>query len=163
MRKARFVDYLKIAVVRIRGSANVPSDQRRILEQLGLGRPNNMVLVEDNETYLGMLQKVRHLVTFGPPSVGIIEYLLRKRGQVKGYGRLTDQYVMDNCGFSSISDLAQKIHDSSADLKDVPMLNRTFRCSPPSKGYRNVKRSFKVGGSLGNRGEKIDNLLKRMI
>jgi large subunit ribosomal protein L30 len=152
-----------IAVVRIRGSANVPSNQRTILEQMGLPRPNNLVLVEETDTYRGMLQKVRHLVTFGKPSAGVIELLLRKRGMVKGSGRLTDQYVTEHCDFPSIAELANKLFDGDLKVKDVPMLRRTFRCSPPSKGYENVKRSFKVGGSLGNRGEKIDDLLKRMI
>jgi large subunit ribosomal protein L30 len=152
-----------IAVIRVRGSANVPSSQRMILEQMGLSRPNNVVLVDNSDTYLGMLQKVRHLVTFGTPSVKVIEYLLRKRGQVKGHGKLTDQYVSENGGFSSIADLAGKMQEGKATVKDVPMLKRTFRCTPPSKGYENVKQFFEVGGSLGNRGEEIDDLLKRMI
>lgn len=154
---------MMIAVIRIRGSANVPSAQKMILEQMGLPRPNNVVLIEDSDTYLGMLQKVRHLVTFGTPSEKVIEYLLRKRGQVKGYGKLTDQYVSENSGFSSIADLAKNMLEGKATVKDIPMLNRTFRCTPPSKGYENVKQFFQVGGSLGNRREKIDDLLKRMI
>jgi large subunit ribosomal protein L30 len=152
-----------IAVVRIRGSANVPSSQRIILEQMGLPRPNNLVLVEETETYRGMLQKVRHLVTFGKPSTDIIELLLKKRGMVKGFGKLTDQYVAEHCGLPSITELAKKLFDGNLQVKDVPRLRRTFRCSPPSKGYENIKRSYKVGGSLGSRGEKIDDLLKRMI
>jgi large subunit ribosomal protein L30 len=154
---------LIIAVIRIRGSANVPSAQKMILEQMGLNRPNNVVLVNDSDTYLGMLQKIRHLVTFGTPSVKVVEYLLSKRGQVKGHGKLTDQYVSDKSGFSSITDLAEKMVDGKATVKDIPNLNRTFRCTPPSKGFENVKQFFEVGGSLGNRRKKIDDLLKRMI
>jgi len=157
------VKKMKLAVVRIRGSVNVPRERRRILEQLGLERPNNVVLVEDNETYKGMLQRVRHLVTYGQPSVEIIDMLLRKRGEVQGYGRLTDQYVADHTGFSSIRELAEAIHKCEASVKDVPLLKRTFRCSPPSKGYEGVKKPFELGGAFGNRGEEIDHLLKRMI
>jgi large subunit ribosomal protein L30 len=153
---------MAIAVVRVRGSVNVPRETRRILHQLGLERPNNVVLLDESETYAGMLQKVRHLVTYGSPSEKAIEFLIRKRGEVKGHGRLTDQYVAENTGFSSIAGLAKSLSQNKASVKDVPMMKRTFRCSPPSKGYENVKRSFQVGGSVGDRGEAIDELLKRM-
>ncbi len=152
-----------IAVVRIRGSANVPAKIRHVLSQLGLDRPNNVVLVEDSDTYAGMLQQVRHLVTYGKPSARVIEQLLRKRSEVAGYGRLTDNYVSEHTGHSSITDFSEALHAGSARLKELPMLKPTFRCSPPSKGWRNVKRSFQASGSLGNRGEAIDALLKRMM
>ena len=154
---------MKIAVVRIRGSVNVPKEIRKMLDQLGISRPNNVVILEQNDTSLGMLQKVRHLVTYGSPSQDMIDFLLRKRGEVRGFGRLTDQCVADQTSFSSISSFAEALHRGQASLKDIPMLKRTFRCSPPSKGYENVKISYKAGGSLGNRGEDINRLLKRMI
>ena len=152
-----------IAIVRIRGSVNVQKEIRRILAQLGLNRPNHVVLVERNDTYTGMLQKVRHLVAYGEPSVGTIERLLRKRGEVSGHGRLTDQYVAETTGFSSIADLAAAMAKGDAAIKSVPMLKATFRCNPPSRGYKSVKRSFQAGGSLGNMGPDIDHLLKRML
>ena len=42
---------------------------------------------------------------------------------------------------------------------------KTFRLSPPLKGYerKGTKKPFKLGGALGNRGEKINDLIKRMI
>ncbi|MDP2750281.1 MAG: uL30 family ribosomal protein [Nanoarchaeota archaeon] len=40
-----------------------------------------------------------------------------------------------------------------------------FRLNPPRKGFerKGIKVSFKAGGALGYRGEKINGLLKRMI
>lgn len=40
-----------------------------------------------------------------------------------------------------------------------------FRLHPPRKGYgrKGIKTPFVVGGSLGNRKEKINDLIKRMI
>jgi len=154
---------MKLAVVRIRGSVNVPRETRRVLDQLGLKRPNNVVLVDDNETYLGMLQSVRHLVTYGPPSQAVLEMLLRKRGEVRGFGRLTDEYLSGRTAFASIAAFAEALHKGKASLDDVPGLKRTFRCSPPSKGYRSVKKSVEEGGAFGNRGDAIDSLLKQMI
>ena len=37
-----------------------------------------------------------------------------------------------------------------------------FRLNPPSKGYKSVRKFFPKG-DLGYRGEKINELLKRMI
>ena len=40
-----------------------------------------------------------------------------------------------------------------------------FTLNPPRKGFgrKGVKIAFKVGGALGDRGEKINDLIKRMI
>lgn len=40
-----------------------------------------------------------------------------------------------------------------------------FRLHPPKKGLerKGIKKTFKVGGALGPRGEKINDLIKRML
>lgn len=42
--------------------------------------------------------------------------------------------------------------------------NKTYRLNPPRKGFgrKGIKLPFKLGGALGDRGEKINDLLKRM-
>ncbi len=42
---------------------------------------------------------------------------------------------------------------------------KVFALCPPRKGYgrKGIKINFKAGGALGNRGEKINDLLARMI
>ena len=47
-------------------------------------------------------------------------------------------------------------------MRDVPGLKPLFRLHPPRKGYEGIKRSFKEGGALGYRAEKINALLRRM-
>ena len=44
-------------------------------------------------------------------------------------------------------------------------LKKFFRLNPPRKGFerKGIKVSFTKGGALGYRGEKINDLLKRMI
>jgi large subunit ribosomal protein L30 len=37
-----------------------------------------------------------------------------------------------------------------------------FRLHPPRKGYKGIRNSVKEGGSLGYRGEAINDLAKRM-
>ena len=40
-----------------------------------------------------------------------------------------------------------------------------FRLHPPRKGFerKGIKMPFKLGGVLGPRGDKINNLIKKMI
>jgi large subunit ribosomal protein L30 len=40
-----------------------------------------------------------------------------------------------------------------------------FRLNPPKGGFerKGVKKSFKIGGALGNRKEKINELIKKMV
>ncbi|RJQ20782.1 50S ribosomal protein L30 [Candidatus Woesearchaeota archaeon] len=42
---------------------------------------------------------------------------------------------------------------------------KVFRLNPPRKGYgrKGVKIAFKSGGALGNRGEKMNDLVMRMM
>lgn len=44
-------------------------------------------------------------------------------------------------------------------------IDNVFRLSPPVKGFerKGIKKSFNIGGALGDRKEKINELIKRMI
>ncbi|RLE46925.1 50S ribosomal protein L30 [Candidatus Woesearchaeota archaeon] len=43
--------------------------------------------------------------------------------------------------------------------------NKTFHLNPPRKGFgrKGTKMLFKLGGALGDRGDKINDLIKRML
>lgn len=76
---------------------------------------------------------------------------------------------------SSITGMIKKIKDfvTWGDInKDVIELlkkkdegKKFFRLNPPKKGFgrKGIKKPFSVGGALGNRGEKINDLIKRMV
>ncbi len=51
------------------------------------------------------------------------------------------------------------------ELKKVRFSNGVYHLHPPIKGFdrKGIKESFSKGGALGYRGEKINQLLKRMI
>ncbi len=52
----------KIQVKQVRSKINVPKDQRRTLEALGLKKINAVVEHEATPSILGMVNKVKHLV-----------------------------------------------------------------------------------------------------
>jgi large subunit ribosomal protein L30 len=52
--------------------------------------------------------------------------------------------------------------DSGAKLEDSGV-KPVFRLHPPRKGYENIKKTFAESGTLGYRGDKIGDLIKKMI
>jgi large subunit ribosomal protein L30 len=154
---------VKLAVVRVRGDVGSRQDVRDTLRMLGLTRVNHCVLVDDSPTYKGMLHKAKDMITWGEVSKEALEALLRKRGRLVGDKRLSDEYVKSNTQFPSIREFAGAVHSGEVELSAVPGLKKVFRLRPPSKGYEATKRPFKDMGSLGYRGEKINDLLARMI
>jgi len=52
----------KIKVVQIRSIIDRPRNQKKIIEALGLGRPNWEIVHNDTPQIRGMINKVSHLV-----------------------------------------------------------------------------------------------------
>lgn len=152
-----------VAVVRVRGHAKIKRDAVETMEMLRLHRPNHCVLLPQNETTKGMLQVVKDYVTWGEVGHETVARLLFHRGEVAGGGRLTDSYVKENSGHTSILSLAKALEKGEAKLSDVKGLKPVMRLSPPRGGYRGAKISFVDGGALGHRGAEIDKLVDRML
>ena len=53
----------KIKVKQVRSRINCPKDQKRTLDALGLRKLNRVVEHEENPAILGMIEKVKHLVS----------------------------------------------------------------------------------------------------
>ena len=153
----------RLVVVRIRGRVGVRRDVEDTLKMLRLYRKFHATIVDDRESYRGMLQKVKDYVTWGEADEEVIALLLKRRGRVTGGERLTDEYVK-SLGFESVEDLARAIAEFKLDLKDVKGLKPYFRLHPPKGGFkRSTKRPYNDGGELGYRGPAIKELIKRMV
>jgi large subunit ribosomal protein L30 len=123
----------KIAVIRIRGTTGVKSKIARTLVILHLFKRNTCTVIEDRPEMVGMLQVVKDFVTWGEIDDETYKLLAEKRGE--------------------------------KDPKDEKSIKPFFRLNSPSKGFerKGIKVPFSLGGALGNRKEKINNLIKRMI
>lgn len=53
----------KIKVTKVRSAINRPQDQKRTLEALGLRKMNQVVEHDATPTILGMVNKVKHLIS----------------------------------------------------------------------------------------------------
>jgi large subunit ribosomal protein L30 len=136
---------------------------RETLQMLHLTRNNYAVLVDDRPSYLGMLKVAKDYVTYGEASKEIATMMIRQRGRIVGDEKLTDEYGQ-KAGFNSLDDLAEAIHSCRFEYWKLPNIQPVFRLHPPSKGFKGkIKRGYGSGGELGNRGEKINELLKRMV
>ena len=151
------------AVVRVRGTVNVRHDIKKTLEMLRLNRVNHCVLVEENESYKGMLQKAKDYITWGEIEKDTLVELIKKRGRLIGDKPLDDDYVKSATSYKSIEELAEAIIEGKIKYRELPEIKPVFRLSPPRKGYEGIKRAYTVGGALGYRGKDINDLIKRML
>ncbi|MAG60631.1 50S ribosomal protein L30 [archaeon] len=138
-----------IAVVQVRGLAGVRAKVKDTLRMLGLTRVNQCVLVENNPSLTGMLVKVKDYTTYGPVKMDMVKKLVAARG-LEYQGRLQD---------------SKSKYTYSTFEYEGKKYKKCFRLNPPRKGFgrAGIKKGFTVGGTLGNRGEKITELIERMM
>ena len=148
-------------VIRVRGTTGVIQNIASTLEMLRLNRINHAVLVEENPSYKGMLQKGKDYITWGEIDTETLVELIEKRGKLVGGAAITEEYLAENTDYSSFEELANALINSEIKAKDINM-KPVFRLHPPRKGYEGIRHSIKEGGSLGYRGEAINDLAKRM-
>ncbi len=129
------------AAVMLKGTVKIKRNVTDTLKNLRLSSANNCIIVPADDTYKGMLKKVKEYVTWGEVSEETLEKLLMKRGSV------------DSKNSKSLASNA---------FKDKKLDSHVFRLSPPSGGLKAVRLHYPKG-NIGYRGEKINDLLKRMI
>ncbi len=151
------------AVIRVRGRTGVRRDIADTLKMLNLTRVNHCVLIPDTPAYRGMLKKVKDYVTWGEIDESTAARLIRVRGRLYGDKPITDEYIKENLGYENIEEFAKALVAGKALYKDIPDVKPVFRLHPPLKGWEKTKRHFTEGGALGYRGEKINELILRML
>jgi large subunit ribosomal protein L30 len=130
---------------------------------LHLTRNNYAVLVENNPSSFGMIRTAQNYVTWGEASIETVNVLLAKRGRLAGNKKIADEYVQ-KAGYKSLEELADAVFNCKVAYWKLPNVQPVFRLHPPSKGFKgNIKKSYTAGGELGYRGEKINDLIRRMV
>ena len=122
-----------IAVVRVRGEEGIRKDIKDTLNMLCLYKKNYCVFIKATPSNVGMINKAKDYVTYGPVEKGLLDEVIKKR--------------------------------SEASLKDQKKTKKFFRLHPPRKGFgrKGIKKPYNVGGGLGDRKEKINDLIRRML
>jgi large subunit ribosomal protein L30 len=151
---------MSIGIVRVRGDADTPSDVDDTLDMLNLGQVNAFTVVSEDDTYTGMVQKVNDYVAYGEPDAATVAVLLENRGETVEGGEVDDAFASDR-GYDGVAELAEAVVEGETTLREEGV-DPTVRLHPPRKGHDGIKQSYKQGGVLGNHGDDIDELLRRM-
>ena len=154
----------RLAVVRVKGDFGNSADIKMTLKLLRLYKKNYCVVLPTNPQIIGMVQKIKDLVTFGEVSKEMMMKLLKARGRVAGNKPLTEDYLKSKTN-ATFENFADELLAYKKELRDVPGLKQFFRLHPPVGGFevRGIKQSYAQGGSFGYRGKDINKLIGRMV
>jgi len=147
--KNKMTDSNKLAVILVRGLVKIRTPVGDTLTMLRITRKNHAVVIDNNPVNLGMLHVVKDYATWGEVSSATIKELVAKRGELFK-SRESDTKEKYNYKFLEFEGKKYKPY---------------FRLNPPRKGFgrKGIKMPFIVGGALGNRGDKINDLIMRML
>ena len=155
---------MKFAVIQIRGTIHVAEKIIDTLNMLRLTRKNSCTIVEGTPENLGMIIKIKDLVTWGEINNETFRMLIEKRRRLPANKQLTEEYLKEKTKMNF--DLFTKsFMEGKIKLKEVPGLKPYFRLKPPTGGFdkNGIKTPYSLGGALGYRKDDINNLIRRMI
>ena len=140
----------RLAAVRVRGVTGVTDKIESTLRMLRLYKNNYCSVLPNNPIYAGMLKKAKDYITWGEIDEETFNMLVEKRGEeFKGVE----------------TDSKEKIKYNEFVVVNNKKIKKYFRLNPPRKGFerKGIKHTYQQGGALGYRGNKINDLIKRMV
>ena len=147
---------MAIAVIRLRGRVKVNGKIEDTMNMLNLKTPYNCTIIQETPQYKGMLQKIKDYVTFGTIKKETFEKMLFKWGRTQEGKKVTPEYLKEK------QTTIEELLTGKKKFKEAA-IKQPFRLHPPTKGLKSIKKPFAMKGDLGNRGDKINELLERMI
>lgn len=144
-------DISLLVVVRLRGEGKISKNVNDTLSGLLLRKVHNATLLPSESSAKGMLHTAENYITWGQISKETLESLLLKRGKMSNGEKIDEKAARA---------LTEKLQKEKS-MKNSG-INPVFRLSPPSGGLKAIRLPF-PRGDLGLRGEKINDLIMRMI
>jgi len=161
----------KIAlVVRIRGINGVDPRTKKILQLFRLRQIHNATFVKLNAATIKMLRLVEPYVTYGTPNLKTVRHLIYKRGCLKVHGQripicsngpIAQKFKKIN--LICVEDLIHQVFTCGKHFKKVNKNLWPFKLNSPKGGYKQKTIHFQEGGDAGNREDKINSFVQRMI
>eukprot|EP00929_Paragymnodinium_shiwhaense_P009339 TRINITY_DN113475_c0_g1_i1.p1 TRINITY_DN113475_c0_g1~~TRINITY_DN113475_c0_g1_i1.p1 ORF type:complete len:251 (-),score=82.69 TRINITY_DN113475_c0_g1_i1:135-863(-) len=157
-------------VIRIRGIMGVSPKVRKILQLLRLRQIHNGVFVRANAATRQMLNLVTPYIAYGSPNLKTVRELIYKRG----FGKInkqripiTDNAVIEKAlgkkGIICVEDLVHEIFTAGVNFKAANNFLWPFRLSSATGGFTQKKLHFNEGGEAGDREDKINTLVHKML
>ncbi len=149
-------------VVRMRGQINVPHWATTTLKLLKLEKKFRATIIPDKENTLGMLNRVKHYISWQEANLDITKELLDKKGRKTGYKKITTD-DLTKLGFKTLDELAGSVAEGKLSINKISPIKPWFALSPPKKGFkRSTRKTYGEGGILGQNKELIE-LVRSMI
>ena len=105
------------------------------------------------ENTLGMLNKVKHYVSWVELDATLAKELIDKKARKSGYQKITTDDLKE-LGFTSSDELATALSEGKATLSKLKPLKPWFALAPPRYGFkRSTKRLYGQKGVLGQNKE----------
>jgi len=147
-------------VVRMRGTVNVPHWARTTLDLLHLDKKFRATIIPAKDNTRGMLDKIKHYVSWQELDVSTTKDLLEKKARKGGYQKITDEDII-KLGFKNTDELAKSLVEGTASLSKLKPLKPWFALAPPKNGFkRNTKKMYGEGGILGSHKELLAQVRK---
>jgi 60S ribosomal protein uL30 len=154
-------------VIRIRGINGIAPKPRKVLQLLRLRQINNGVFIKLNKATVNMLRLAEPYIAWGYPNLSIAKKLLYKRGFAKVEGRrlpLSNEIIERKLKkLICVEDVIHELLTCGPLFQKASNMLWPFKLSSPNGGWRKKGRHYADGGDFGNREEKINVLLKKMI
>jgi large subunit ribosomal protein L7e len=157
-------------VIRIKGINKVAPKVRKVLQLFRLLQINNGVFVKLNKATINMLRICEPYITWGYPNLKSVRELIYKRGFAKINGQrvaITSNQIIENrlgkSGIICMEDLIHQIFTVGPNFKYASNFLWPFKLNTPTGGWRKKTNHYVEGGDFGNREDKINELLRRMV
>ena len=149
-------------VVRIKGQADVPHWAITTMKLLKLEKKYRATILPVKDNTLGMLNKIKHYVSWIALDTELAKELLDKKARKSGYQKITPEDLKE-LGFASVDELASSLTEGKATLSKLKPLKPWFALAPPRHGFkRSTKRLYGQKGILGENKE-LGTLVRNMI
>ena len=154
-----------LIAVRLDGAPNVRPREESTLNSLRMKTRFSAVLLRDNPSVRGMLQRVKDHVTWAEAKKEDLEVLLSNRARtVEGLG-ITDKFVKEKANLPGLRELLSGLCSGKFSLAKLWEIGvkPVFRLHPPRRGFpRSSKRPVANRGELGYRKDGLQELLTKM-
>ena len=154
-----------LVAIRLDGRPTVRHPEELTLNSLRMKSRYNTVLLRDDASVRGMLQRIKDHVTWAKARKEDIELLLSNRARTPDGLGLTSKFVKEKSDLAGMSELISGLYSGKVTLTRLREMGvePCFRLHPPKGGFpKSSKRPFADSGELGFRKEGLHGLLKKM-
>merc|ERR1712205_255755 len=157
-------------VVRIRGLNDMHPKTKKILQIMRLRQMNMGAFMKVSKAATEMLKRVEPYLSYGYPNLKSVRELIYKRGFGKINKQrlsLNDNSVIETAlgkhGIVCMEDLVHEIYTVGPHFKEANNFLWPFKLRPAKGGQAKKRKGFCEGGQAGNREDKINALIQKML